>query len=212
MAEVAQWVAEWCGLERVVLLGHGMGALVALDWARRASDRIEGLVLCCAGAALATDEQAIEQMRRVKNGKASRPFDPSRVCKTSGPEMMRRAYMEGIGTDPRATLGDLEAVRRWTETLDEEGYDADAPGAFRGRVLLAEGESAPLEQRDLAKRWFTPVGECTSTLIAGASHFLPLERPAPFAAALRRFAVPAARAAAHTPAHTPGKRKTKGPS
>lgn len=189
MAKVAEWVVEWCGLHQIVALGHGMGALVALDWATQSPERIDSLVLCGTGAALELEEEAIEAMRRVSRGKAPRPFDPGRVCKESGPPMMRRAYMEGIGTDPRATLGDLEAIRTWTRerTQQEKPRRAFAPEPFEGRVLLAEGESEPEGQQESTRRWLASVAPPLSVRIPKAAHFLPLEQPAQLAQEIRRF-------------------------
>ena len=43
MSEMGCWIAQSCGATRPVLVGHGMGALVALDWAR--TQPVAGLVL-----------------------------------------------------------------------------------------------------------------------------------------------------------------------
>ena len=181
MAEMARWVAGWCQLERPVLVGHGMGALVALEWARTAADEVGGLVLCGAGLALGTSAETIETMRQVTLGKAPRPFDPTRVAKSGGQDMMRRAYMEGIQTDPRATLVDLEASRSWT-AAHLEAVEIDCPT----RIVCGEAEHA--ESRERAE---SLAGRCTqSTLadVADAAHFLPLEQPAALAAEILKIA------------------------
>ena len=131
MRELASWVAARCGFERPILIGHGMGALVALDWARADASAIGGLVLCGTGRALGTSPRAIEEMRAVSLGKAPRPFDASRVCPDGGRAMMQRAYMEGIRTDPRATVADLEASAAWSRAFDLETH-----GITSAAVLL----------------------------------------------------------------------------
>ncbi|HEB88474.1 MAG TPA: alpha/beta fold hydrolase, partial [Deltaproteobacteria bacterium] len=80
MAEMAGWISDWCRAERPILVGHGMGALVALEWARTPERNVAGLVLCGVGASLGIPDEAIETMRRVTRGKAPRPFDPSRLA------------------------------------------------------------------------------------------------------------------------------------
>ena len=80
MSECARDVAGWCRATRPILVGHGMGALVALDWARRASESIAGLVLCSTSAAFGVRDEAIATMREVTNGRAARPFDPKRLA------------------------------------------------------------------------------------------------------------------------------------
>lgn len=195
MAAVAEWVAEACAASQPVVFGHGMGALVGLEWARTSPSRVRTLALSGAGSALSVSADAADLMRQVSRGKAPRPFDPSRVCPDGGPEPMKRAYMEGLGTDPRATLGDLEAILTWTEALNENGYalaPADADASKR-RTLFIDGAasfaaaSSLAEAREAALRWFGGVGACEAAEIPGAGHFLPFEQPAALAAALRTF-------------------------
>lgn len=181
MAEMAQWVAAWCQAKRPVLVGHGMGALIALEWARTHGDSVAGLVLCGAGLALGIEEEAIETMRQVTRGKAPRPFDPSRVCKDGGQEMMRRAYMEGIQTDPRATLVDLEASRAWATGFDGGG-NIDCP------VTIVNGASENETCRERASALATSLASASTTEVESAAHFLPLEQPAALANEIRRVA------------------------
>ncbi len=172
MAELAKWVADWSGASNPVLVGHGMGALIALEWAKNAS--VAGLVLCGAGLALETNDDAIEYMREVTRGKAPRPFDPKRVCPDGGRAMMQKAYMEGIKTDPRATLVDLEASQTWSKAFDPEGIDCPAT------IVIGTSENT-----DCLARAETLAGQLSSgrtATVEAAAHFLPLEQPAALAA------------------------------
>lgn len=183
MCEMAQWVTDWCRVTRPILVGHGMGALVALEWARTRSDSVAGLVLCGSGLALGIDDEAITTMRQVTRGKAPRPFDPSRVCKEGGQDMMRRAYMEGIQTDPRATLVDLEASRRWSDAFLRDGSNGiDCP------VAIVRGASENEASRSRAESLASSLASASIAEIAGAAHFLPLEQPQALAAEIRRVA------------------------
>jgi pimeloyl-ACP methyl ester carboxylesterase len=179
MAEMARWVAGWCEIEQAILVGHGMGALIAIEWARAHPDSVIGIVLCGAGASLSVDDDMIEQMRQVTRGKAPRPFDPSRVCKESGPELMRRAYMEGIKTDPRATLVDLEASRAWADGFDRG--DLSCPV----RIVCGSAESENSRRR--AEELESALDAASSCVIDGAAHFLPLEKPSALAAEIHAF-------------------------
>ena len=176
MAEMAGWVAGWCRAERPILVGHGMGALLALEWARTAPESVAGLVLCGVGPALGIQDDTIETMRRVTRGKAPRPFDPSRVAKDSGPDLMKRAYMEGIKTDPRATLVDLEASRAWSDAFDLSDLSEDGGSiACPVRVVSGSAESGDcLERADELAR---ALPQASVVMIEGAAHFLPLEKP-----------------------------------
>lgn len=184
MAEMAKWVAQWCGAMTEarsvspVLVGHGMGALVALEWARTAP--VSGLVLCGVGLALGIEDDAISYMREVTLGKAPRPFDPKRVCSDGGRPMMQKAYMEGIKTDPRATLVDLKASRAWASDFDANGIDCPTS------VVSGSSENSDCVTRAEALAARLPA--CETKTIEAAAHFLPLEQPAALAAEIRRVA------------------------
>ncbi len=181
MAVMARWIADWCQIENPVLVGHGMGALIALEWARTSGADVGGLVLCGAGLALGTSDEAIETMRQVTLGKAPRPFDPSRVAKSGGQDMMRRAYMEGIQTDPRATLVDLQASRSWTDA-NSSALDIGCPT----RIVCGESEHAAARER--AESLSGRCAKSTLSEVADAAHFLPLEQPAALAAEILKIA------------------------
>ncbi len=181
MTEMARWVAEWCHVERPILVGHGMGALLALEWARTRSDSVTALVLCGVGLALGIPDDAIDTMRRVTRGKAPRPFDPSRVAKDAGPELMKRAYIEGIQTDPRATLVDLEASRSWSDAFENAGSVSCPTWIVRGS---AESDRCLELADDLAGS----LAQASIVGIDGAAHFLPLEKPAALATEIRQIA------------------------
>lgn len=199
MAEMARWVVDWCQVERPLLVGHGMGALIALEWACSpsagvaGSAPVAGLILCGVGLALGIDEPAIERMRRVSQGKAPRPFDPARLAPGASPDLLRHAYMEGIRTDPRATLVDLEASFAWTnEALgasagggDGGGGDGGGDGdrfaldrALRDRPLkVLVGDAEPGADRARAEALVDRLEGAEFGTLAKAAHLLPLEQP-----------------------------------
>lgn len=177
MAEMARWVADWCGATNPVVVGHGMGALIGLEWAKTAS--VAGLVLCGSGLALGIDDETIATMAQVTRGKAPRPFDPTRVCKDGGREMMQKAYMEGIKTDPRATLVDLEASRAWSDDFDAAGSGIDCPVA----IVSGSAENPECVSRAEALAEALPNG--STTTVEAAAHFLPLEQPEALATLIR---------------------------
>jgi pimeloyl-ACP methyl ester carboxylesterase len=134
-------------------------------------------VLCGAGLALGTSDEAVETMRAVTLGKAPRPFDPKRVCPDGGREMMQKAYMEGIKTDPRATLVDLEASQAYSKAFDPQGITCPA--------TIVSGAA---ENVDCVARAKALAGELSSgrtDTVEAAAHFLPLEQPAALAAVIK---------------------------
>ena len=190
MSECARGVAAWCRAERPILVGHGMGALVALDWARRAPDSVGGLVLCAAGRTLGLRDEAIEAMRSVTLGRAPRPFDAARLAPGAPRERMQRFYMESIQTDPRATLVDLEACRAYAHG-GEGSAGAGAGHALRTKApvatLIACGEAEPEADRAAAGELAEHLGARHETIREGAS-LLPLECPAALAREVLRLA------------------------
>ena len=189
MAELSKWVADWCGIQKAIVVGHGMGALIAIEWARKRPETVDALVLCGAGTALGTSDAAVEQMRNVTRGKAPRPFDPNRVCKESGPDMMRRAYMEGIKTDPRATLADLEASRTWARNfsaeLAEQENGARKNGTIACPVRIISRSAEDESSRERVARLATELSGASAHVIENAAHFLPLENPDALAREIR---------------------------
>ena len=180
MTEMARWVAGWCGAENPLLVGHGMGALVALEWARQGA--VAGLVLCGSGLALGLDDETISYMEQVTRGKAPRPFDPARVCKDGGREMMQKAYMEGIKTDPRATLVDLQASRAWADAFDARASGVDCP------VAVVSGAAENTDCVGRAEALAEALANASTETVDAAAHFLPLEQPIALASVIRNAA------------------------
>ena len=94
--------------------------------------------------------------------------------------MMQKAYMEGIKTDPRATLVDLEASQAWSKAFEPAAIDCPA--------IIVSGAA---ENTDCVARAEELAGKLSSgqtATVEAAAHFLPLEQPATLAAEIRRVA------------------------
>ncbi len=183
MSECARGVAAWCRAERPILVGHGMGALVALDWAQRAPGAVGGLVLCATGRTLGLRDETIEAMRSVTLGRAPRPFDAARLAPGAPRERMQRFYMESIQTDPRATLVDLEACRAFARASSASDALRTKPPA---PTLIACGEAEPEADRAVAQGLAARLGARHETIREGAS-LLPLECPEALAREILRL-------------------------
>ncbi len=187
MSDCARGVADWCRATRPIVVGHGMGALVALDWARRAPESVAGLVLCATGRPLGLRDETIETMRSVTLGRAPRPFEAARLAPGAPRERMQRFYLESIQTDPRATLVDLEACRAFVRGEPRDAAAAGANPALRTKTsiptLIACGEAEPEADRTAAQDLAARLGARHEQVREGAS-VLPLECPAALARAV----------------------------
>jgi pimeloyl-ACP methyl ester carboxylesterase len=134
-----------------VLVGHSMGALVAIEAALAWPDKVRGLVLCGAAPRLPVTDELLELVRR----------DPERVpawvaahglSERAKPAVRRAFLAAGLVTAPAVTLADFEAVRAtdlservaalacpvlWLDGADD-GIVAPAPGR-PGTVRRLEG-------------------------------------------------------------------------
>jgi pimeloyl-ACP methyl ester carboxylesterase len=115
MVDFTNAFSDKLGLPPLVLLGHGMGAAIAMRIALANPERVKALVLCGIGASTPVTGEALTHARLVSEGKARRAFDPKIFCPKTEPAVMRRTFMEGMKTDPRATYADLIAFNEWDD-------------------------------------------------------------------------------------------------
>ena len=115
MAAHAKELADRLDVGAPVLLGDGMGAAVALE-AAATWPGWPAAVVAVGGASLTPDPgpAAIEQVRQVTSGRARRQFDTTGYAPDTPREVYERAFGEWMKTDPRATVGDLEALAHGT--------------------------------------------------------------------------------------------------
>ena len=166
MAGYAKSLADQLGLSRPILVGEGMGAAVVLECAATHTDWPTALVLCGGASATPAPPAAdIDQLRLVTSGRGRRQFDQTGYAPDTGRDVYQRAFAEWMKTDPRATIGDLEALVAWGAsdriarvvapvTVVVGEHEPDEPGIAlaglvkTGRVvrLPAAGRRGALEQ------------------------------------------------------------------
>jgi pimeloyl-ACP methyl ester carboxylesterase len=165
---VGELAATLC-LGPSVLVGHSMGALVAMEAALAWPDKVRGLVLCGAAARLPVSDELMEVVRREPAGVAAwvaeHGFSP--LVK---PAVRRGFVAAGVVTAPATTLADFEAVR---------GADLSARvGSLTCPVLWLDGADdrivGPTEGRP---------GEVRT--LAGVGHLVPIEAPGAVAEGVR---------------------------
>jgi 3-oxoadipate enol-lactonase len=175
MAAHTKALADRLQLASPVLLGDGMGAAVALEAAATWPDWPTAVVVCGgASTTPAPDPADIDQLRLVTAGRARRQFDTTGYAPDTAREVYQRAFGEWMKTDPRATIGDLEALAAW-----------DGParvGAVRAPVVVVVGEHEPAEARAAADALAAAAASGRVVTLAGAGRRGVLEQPAALAA------------------------------
>ena len=179
MASFAWALVDKLGLVDPVLVGHDMGAAVALECALQQPGKVGGLVLCAAGDRFALSGAALQQAQRVSQGKERRPFDPGQFSPETGPDTMKKAFMEGMKTDPRATYGDLQACHDWApgDRLSKTGAPA----------LVVHGESELDEVKARAAALAEALGCPGVETVPAAGHALLMEAPEALAERIAAF-------------------------
>jgi pimeloyl-ACP methyl ester carboxylesterase len=168
-------LADGLELTAPVLLGDGMGAAVVLEIAATWPDWPAAVVVCGgASATPAPAPDAIDQVRLVTAGRARRQFDTTGYAPDTAREVYERAFGEWMKTDPRATVGDLEALAAWD--------GASRVAAVTAPVLVVVGEHEPSEARAAAEALAASVADGRVVELAGAGRRGVVEQPAGLAA------------------------------
>lgn len=175
MAAHAKGLADRLGLASPTLVGDGMGAAVALEAAATWPDWPGAVVLVNSAAVSAAPSAAdVEAVRQVTAGRARRQFDTSGYAPDTPKATYERAFGEWMKTDPRATVGDLEALVAWGRR--------DGLGAVGVPVTVVVGEHEPPEARVAAGGVAAAVARGRVAPLAGAGRRGVLEQPAGLAA------------------------------
>ncbi len=160
-AQAAGELAALTGLGRSVLVGHSMGALVAIEAALAWPDKVAGLVLCAAAPRLPVSR---DLMKAIDDDYARFPaWLAERALSASAKPALRRAFVAAGVVAPQAvTRADFAAI---------DGVDLSARlGDLRCPVLWIDGA----DDRIVGDRSARP-GECRT--LEGVGHLVPIEAP-----------------------------------
>lgn len=170
--------------EPAIVIGHSMGAMIALDLATRHADKLRGLV-----AMNAVFERSPQAARAVQA--RADELDPSRAPDPSRP--LSRWFGE-------AESAAKTACRDWLSTGNPAGYKAayrvfahhDGPSRSALRkmplpALFLTAQNDPNSTPDMSRAMATLAPNGRAQFVAGAAHMLPMTHPAQVNTALRGF-------------------------
>lgn len=160
----------------VVVVGHCLGAAIALDFARRADDRVAGLVISGLGVGAPSHGELLEALEL---GEVSEALLASRLSAGAPPELTMQELLRWHHTRPEVRYGDVAAAM---------AYGADLPCTGLSAPLLALAADADslvrVEQVQALQAWYP---QARVRRLAEAGHLAMLERPALYRAAVEGF-------------------------
>jgi pimeloyl-ACP methyl ester carboxylesterase len=158
-------LAALTGLGRSVLIGHSMGALVAIEAALAWPDKVAGLLLCAAAPRLPVSR---DLMKVIDDDYAHFPaWLAERALSASAKPALRRAFVAAgvvapqavtradfqalldhdVGVDPSSRLAQIHCPIVWLDGADDgivgDSHRADRPGSCR--TLAGVGHLVPIE-------------------------------------------------------------------
>ena len=170
-------------------IGFSMGAIVALEMAHQAPERLAGAVLLGVNAGADLPERAAHrpaQQAEVRAGGLHRV-----LVEELKPNYLGRAHRDDAGLlalllDMGLTLGPEVFVRQ-SEALRLRADRVDALTGFSFPILYGCGAEDALCPPDWHRRWAALTLRARFEVFAGAGHMLPLEEPGALAAAIARW-------------------------
>ncbi|HXZ84091.1 MAG TPA: alpha/beta fold hydrolase [Myxococcota bacterium] len=165
-------------VESCVLLGGAMGGMVALETALEAPALVRALVLVTSAAQVAVPDALVERWRLISEGKARREFERAGYAASASPDVMRRAFMEELKTDPRVVHQNWLAVRAFDRSRDL--------ARVRCPTLVVVGDE-DAQSRPSSDALAAGIPGARLALIPKCGTRVPLEQPDAFAEALLAF-------------------------
>jgi pimeloyl-ACP methyl ester carboxylesterase len=187
LADAVERLAEHLGLDRPVLFGHSLGGAVVLELATRDPARYRGLVLMASPSlsgyphdpagdpireAAVANRAIMDQIFRMQ----SPGMDESRRAETEYPGILDDAQ----AIHPRCLNGLAQDLGRWNLS-----GRADALASLP--VLVIAGERDPLVTAPLTEALRAQLPHAKNVTVAGAGHWVLLERPTETREALDAF-------------------------
>ncbi len=189
LAEAVEALLDAKGLDRVHLVGHSMGGMVALEFAASRPGRLRSLTLSGTSSAFGKPD-----------GEWQRKFIADRLAPIEAGTPMRDLAKEMVAamTAPGADPAGLSLAEDCMADVPPETYKAalrclvtfdrrDALPGLAVPTLVLAGEHDPNAPSAMMERMAAKIAGARFELLEGAGHLANLERPAEFDAALESF-------------------------
>lgn len=166
-ADVVHGVVEQMKLDQLILTGHSMGGAVAQAFALAYPERLAGLVLIGTGARLRVLPKIFELLER-DYPEGARFVIQLGLSATAPVELRDALFHQTIRTSQAVTLGDFRAC----DTFDV----MDRVNGIRVPTLVICGTEDRLTPPKYGQFLRDRIPEARLALIAGAGHYVQLER------------------------------------
>jgi pimeloyl-ACP methyl ester carboxylesterase len=180
---------EALGIERTVLVGHSLGACIAIKHALAWPSRVAALVLMGADPELSRlaprMEKVVELIGRVgmeewvtEHWSKNTPFSQASLSRS--PEILEEYRAMVLANDPEAYVRTCRAIARMESLAGELG------GVAQPSLVIAgsdDDRTLPASGRELA----SALADASFVELAGVGHTMPLEAPGAVGAAIREF-------------------------
>lgn len=169
-------MADRAGLRKFVLGGFSLGGYVALDLARRAPERLAGLMLVDTRAEADSEETRVgrassaERIRREGMAHVAEGMLPKLLTPRADPTLAQEVRGMMLAAPPEGAVAALHAM---AQRPDQRA----ALPAFRVPTLVMVGAEDPVTPPEAARAMSEAIPGATLRVIEGAAHLAPMERP-----------------------------------
>jgi len=190
-ADDLRGLLERLGIDRPVLVGHSLGASIALKYALARPEEVSALVLMGADPELSRlaprMEKVVELIDRVgmeewvaEHWSKNTPFSPASLARS--PEILDEYRAMVLANDPGDYVRTCRAIARM------ESLGGELTGVSQPSLVIVgsdDDRTVPESGRELAEA----LANASFVELAGVGHTMPLEAPAQVCAAIRDFLV-----------------------
>ena len=176
MVEQLASITETWSIDSAVLVGEGLGAVVALEATATHPNRFPAVVVIGGASDKYELAEEISGLAAITSGKARREFDRSGYAPDTDRSIYQKAFGNWVTTDPRATLGARRAQADWSLSATP-----NSP------VMIVVGEHEEADSATAAEALAQRLTKGQVHTLAGAGRRGVLEQPAALAAAISEF-------------------------